>query len=184
MAADDEDDDEEGGGGSSKKKKLIIIIAGVLLLIILGVGGYFGFAYFTQTGPFEIKGPTPEEIAAARAAREEQERLEREDRFITFSTSFTFNVSESGKSSKHIVQIEMVLLVQGPENEELANKHIALLQSHISDILSEQTYEGLVARGGKIRLKEHLLESIRSQMVALESRPIVEQVLFTNFVMQ
>ena len=174
--------DESDGGG--KGKLILLVVLGILLLAIIGVGGYVGYAYMTQSGPFEVQGPTPEEIEAARRKREEQERLEQEEHFIGFNSSFTFNVMESGKSSKHIVQVEIFLVVQGAEHEELANKHLPLLQGHISQILGEQTYEDLAARTGKQRLKINLLESLRSLMVAQEQTPVIEQVLFTNFVMQ
>ena len=166
-----------------KKRRLgkwIIII--LLVLLILGGGTYTGIAYLNNLPPFEPSGPTPEEIAAQRVAEEQAMLSDVSDHYVTFDQAFTFNVPDGNVN--HMMQIEVALMVIGPQNEELAKQHRSLIQAVISEVTSRQTYSSLVNQSGRQRLKRLLLEAIRSKMSGVVQKPVVEKVLFTNFVMQ
>ena len=75
-------------------------------------------------------------------------------------------------------------MVIGSENERLARDHLPLISSVISEIAAQQQYEALIAQSGRQRLKRILLEGIRSRLSGVIHEPVVEQVLFTNFVIQ
>lgn len=179
--ADDTDNNVEKK--TSKKKKFIIILLALLLLIIVGVGGYMGFAYFTKTGPFTPKVPTAAELQKEAKEREAQMKLAIEDRFIEFDTGFIINIQDD-QGKTHIAQMSIVLLVIGPDNEALGKKHMALLASEISRVLSKQQFDELISQTGRQRLKSILLETVRSKMMSIAHKPVVDQVLITNFVMQ
>lgn len=175
--------DKKAAKEPKSKKKLFIILAIVLLVLILGAGGYAGFAYFTKSGPFAPVIPTQEEIDKEAKAREAQMKLASEERVVYLESAFTFNLQETSKRQR-LVQIEVALVVLGPENEELATKHKQLIASEISNVLSKQSYTSLMAQSGRERLKHLLLETIRARLIGIVSKPVVDQVLFTNFVMQ
>lgn len=82
------------------------------------------------------------------------------------------------------MQLEVALLVIGNDNVELANLHKQLIASVISEIGGKQNFEDLVTQSGRQRLKRLLLEGIRAKLSSVAKQPVVEQVLFTNFVMQ
>lgn len=166
----------------SKKKKIIILVLILLLLSLIGGGGYLGYAWMRQLPPFEPAGPTPEEIAAQKAAAEEARQAELTERFVTFDHAFTFNLSAGGKP--HMMQMEVVLMVMGESNESLARAHLPLIGAVISEITAQQNYEALIAQTGRQRLKRVLLEAIRSRLSGVAHEPVVEQVLFTSFVIQ
>ncbi|MBO8415595.1 MAG: flagellar basal body-associated FliL family protein [Proteobacteria bacterium] len=176
------DDVENSGSGRKKgrlRKWLLIALAAV---IVLGGASYTGIAYLNNLPPFEPSGPTPEEIAAERVAQEQAMQQDLTERFVTFPQAFTFNVQDGTRM--HMMQIEVALMVIGPQNEELAKQHSSLIQAVISEVTARQTYASLVNQTGRQRLKRLLLEAIRSKMSGVVQRPVVEQVLFTNFVMQ
>ncbi len=160
--------------------KWLLII--VVVLIVLGGGTYTGIAYLKHLPPFEPAGPTPEEIAAQRVAQEQAMQGDLSDRYVTFDQAFTFNVQDGERS--HMMQMEVALMVIGPQNEELAKQHRSLIQAVISEVTARQNYSALVNQSGRQRLKRLLLEAIRSKMSGVVQKPVVEQVLFTNFVMQ
>lgn len=181
MAADDDDKDESV---EPKKKKKRVLFFAIIFIIVLFLGscGYLGFAYLKSWFPFEPSGPTPEEIAAELAKKEESLKSQITEEYITFDQGFTFNLL--GGNGKHIMQLEVALLVIGNDNVELANLHKQLIASVISEIGGKQNFEDLVTQSGRQRLKRLLLEGIRAKLSSVAKQPVVEQVLFTNFVMQ
>lgn len=177
------DNDDEDLDRPSRGKKLILILAIFLLLILLLGGGYFAAAWFFHLPPFEVKGPTPEELAAMRAAQDAVEIEQNKDTYVSFPQSFTFNVTaDSGRH--HTAQVGVVLVVEGPNNEALAKQHIELLSSTVLTMLSNQSYDSLLMPSGRARLKIQLLDALREKMSEVAKTPVVEQILFTAFVMQ
>lgn len=173
---------EENRPMSKRSRRRLMMLVIVLLLIIIGGGAYMGVAYLKQLPPFEPEGPTPEEIALQKSQMEVQMQQDLTERFITFDQGFTFNLQEGNK--QHMMQIEVALMVLGPQNEALAREHLPLIGSIISELAGQQSYESLIAQTGRQRLKRLLLEAIRSRLSGLLHQSVVEQVLFTNFVIQ
>ncbi len=164
-----------------KKGKLLIIIA-LVVLLLLGVGGYFGAAYFLYLPPFEPPGPTPEEIAAQKAAEEKEKMLLQRDIYVAFDAPFMFSIKSERRV--HNGQIQVVLVVVGEDNEALAKKHLTLMNSVIFDRLSAQAYDALLLPSGRQRLKRELLDAVRAKMSEVAKTPVVDQILFTSFVLQ
>lgn len=152
------------------------------VVLILGAGGYMGAAVYFQLPPFDEKGPTPEEIAAQKAQEEKQEQLLQREIYVPCGSTFTFTV-KSGRRL-HTGQIEVVLVVQGEENQALAQKHLTLINSIIFDKLSSQSYEGLLLPSGRTRLKRELLDATRAKVNEVAKTPVIDQILFTGFVLQ
>lgn len=176
-----ETDGELNTRGGKSRKKLIMLIA-VVLLFILGVGGYGAFAYLNNMWPFpEAEEESAVDIAAGQGSATMSNDLS--DQYIRFETAFTFNLP--GKTKRgHMVQVEPVLVVHGTANATLAQQHLPLISSTISEICSQQDFESLASPSGRQRFKRLLLDGIRTKLTGVVNQPLVEQVLFTNFVMQ
>ncbi|MGN0894313.1 MAG: flagellar basal body-associated FliL family protein [Succinivibrio sp.] len=163
------------------KGKLLLLVA-VILLLLLGTGGYFGAAYFMNLPPFGPVGPTPEEIASKKAEEEKAAKLLQREIYVKCSQTFTYTIKSERRI--HTGQIDVVLVVQGEENEALATKHLTLIESVIFDRLSAQTYEGLLLPSGRQMLKRTLLDATRAKMTEVAKAPVIDRILFTNFVLQ
>ncbi len=163
-------------------KKLVVMIMLLLALMVLAGGGYMGAACFMKLPPFEPSGPTPEELAAQQAAAEAAEAAKTRDMYVKFDQPFTFNLSYRDRA--HTAQVDVVLVVSGPDNEALAKKHRELLSSTILNKLSAENYAALLMPSGRERLKIELLDALRGKMSEVARAPVVEKVLFTAFVMQ
>lgn len=174
-------DTEDLGSGTKSRKKLIMLIS-VVLLFILGTGGYGTYAYLHHLWPFsEFEQENATDIAGKMAGQSAQVDLS--DQYIRFDVAFTFNLP--GKTKRgHMVQVEPVLVVHGVANADLARQHLPLISSTISEICSQQDYESLASPSGRQRFKRLLLDGIRTKLTGVVNQPLVEQVLFTNFVMQ
>lgn len=161
--------------------KLLLVILVFLGLVVLA-GGYTGAAWFMQWPPFEPKAPSVEEIAAAKAAEAAREAERHRDLYVKFDAPFTFNLNYNKRP--HSAQVDLVLVVSGSDNEALAKKHIDLLSSTALQVLSDQAYEELLQPTGREQLRLRLLDTLRGKMTEVAKAPVIEQVLYTDFVMQ
>lgn len=182
MAAEKELEIAEGGG---KKKKMIIIAAAAVLL--LGGGG----AAFMMMGGSE---PAPEAVAegaepaadaaeggaaepAAAGAAKVGDAL-----YVGMPRPFVFNVP--GANRDRLVQIKAQLKVRGQNNEETAKKHIPLIESTMLRTFSKANADDLVTAAGKDSLKAAALKEVQNSLNEVVGSPLIEEILFTGFVMQ
>ncbi|MGN0915979.1 MAG: flagellar basal body-associated protein FliL [Succinivibrio sp.] len=177
MAEDkDEDLDEKA---PSFKKKLILLLVMVVVLAGISAGGFFAWDTFIND---KTEGPTPEEIAAKRAEEEKALKLLQKEIYVPMGSTFTFSIKSERRI--HTGQVDVTLVVIGDENFALAQKHLTLMNSVVFDRLSTQSYESLLMPSGRQRLKRELLDALRARMTEVAKAPIVDQVLFTSFVLQ
>lgn len=166
----------------AKSKKMIIIIAVVAVLAIAG-----GAAFFFMGGSEEPV--TQEQLDAAldsgeAAATEETAPAASTGSalYVPMPRPFRFNVP--GASRDRFVEIKVQLLVRGSDNEEAAKKHIPLIESTLLAVFSQSNADDLGTSAGKTGLKQKALAEVHKIMTDVEGSKIVEQVLFTGFVMQ
>ncbi|MFT4731611.1 MAG: flagellar FliL protein [Gammaproteobacteria bacterium] len=163
--------------GSKKKSKLMLIIAvAVVVLLGGGVGAYFFLFTGDTTSMTEGEDGTSEEVI------ENLESKAGRALYVAMPRPFTFNAP--GVSRERIVQIEVQLMVRGADNEELAKRHIPMIEGTLLLVFSASNADDLVTDVGKVELKERATAEVRQVMTELESSPVVEQVLFTGFVIQ
>lgn len=180
MAATEELELDDNPG---KKKKLIIIIA---IVVLLAGGG--GAAFFMMGGEEPVQAEldgaeessTENEGEAAMAA--DGAPVMGSAVYVPMPRPFRFNVP--GAAQDRFVEIRVQLLVRGVENEELAKKHIPLIESTLLGVFSQSTADDLSTSAGKTAIKQKSLEEIHKTLIDIEDNKIVEKVLFTGFVMQ
>lgn len=163
---------EESGG----KKKLIIIIAAVVV-IVAAVAGYFLFAGSSDAPAETLAEEAPVQQAAAGSGSQVGSAL-----YVAMPRPFVFNVP--GASRDRIVQIKVQLLVRGDVNEEVAKKHIPLIEGTLLSVFSTTTADELGTTAGKETLRLTALDKVQEALTAVEGSKVVERVLFTGFVMQ
>lgn len=170
---------------SGKKKKMIIIIA---IVAILAIGG--GAAFFFLGGDSE---PTQEQLDAALDSDQPVEGADGEAPaqagaalgsalYVPMPRPFRFNVP--GANRDRFVEIRVQLLVRGSDNEEAAKKHVPLIESTLLAVFSQSNADDLATSAGKTSLKQQSLAEVHKIMTDIEGQKVVEQVLFTGFVMQ
>ena len=155
---------------AANKKRLIMIVA--LVVILLGGGG--AGAWFMFAGSDEPAADTAETKPEASAP---QPSL-----YVGMPRPFVFNVS--GAQRDRLVQIKVQLMVRGTADENLAKQNIPLIEGTLLRIFSAATSEQLMTFEGKEKLRKDSLEECRRVLGDLVSSPVIEQVLFTGFVMQ
>lgn len=161
--------------GSSKKK---LIIIGAIALVLLAGGG--GAAWFLLGGSGGDSAPAETTDSAetpAKADTKNQPPL-----YVGMPRPFVFNVS--GQSRDRLVQIKVQLMVRGAANDGLAKQHIPLIEGTLLRVFSAATAEQLSTFEGKEKMRTDALEECQRVLKELTKESVVEQVLFTGFVMQ
>lgn len=175
----DEQENELELDKSGKKKKMIIIIAIVLVLILGGGGGYFLFmgdasqeeVTATLSSGEEASAPVEASAASTGSAL-----------YVPMPRPFRFNVP--GSARDRFVEIRVQLLVRGSDDEEEAKKHVPLIESTLLNVFSLANADDLATSAGKQSLKQQSLAEVQKTMTDISGSSVVEQVLFTGFVMQ
>ena len=164
---------EEGG---KSKKKLIIIIAVVVVLIAGGVGFFLMSGSDEPAETLADKTVATEEVEASNSAKIGSAL------YVAMPRPFVFNVP--GASRDRVVQIKVQLLVRGDVNEEVAKRHIPLIEGTLLSVFSTTTADELGTSEGKETLRVSALEKVQTALNDVEGSKVIERVLFTGFVMQ
>jgi len=170
------DEELQGEEGGKKKSKLMLII--IIVVVLLAGGG--GAAYFFLfMGDEEVV-----EQSEDGAVSEAETALPAEGIAIYVAMPRPFQFNAPGITRERIVQIEVQLMVRGNENEALANRHIPMIEGNLLQVFSSANADDLVTDVGKVDLRNKATAQVRQIMNELEKKPVVEQVLFTGFVIQ
>ncbi|WP_214000052.1 flagellar basal body-associated protein FliL [Arsukibacterium sp.] len=175
MAADGDLKLGEGKGGL---KKIILLGSAVLLVLLLAAGAYFYFLG-SESAEQAANAETSESQASGenRPAGPEGNAL-----YVALPRPFIFNVP--GSARDRLVQIKVQLLVRGSNNETLALRHIPLIEASLLAAFSSANADELVTTTGKDALKNKALSDLQQALLEVAGSVVVEEVLFTSFVMQ
>lgn len=164
MADTDEAEEEPKSG----KKKLIIIIVGVLLLVGISVG-----ATLMLIGGSE----TEDEVAT-----EEEAKPEKGDPSYIELKPFTVNLDP--EDSVGFLQVQIQVLTYFEEVTADLEKHKPLIRNNLTLLFGEQKSMDLRTPEGKEILQKKVHESIQQVINKYGSGGEVDNIFFTNFVMQ
>ncbi len=151
-----------------KKKLLIIIIAAVLLL------GGGGAAFFFLGSGDSSESEQQSSMESATPADPVS--------YVNIAQPFVFNVT--GDTRNRVVQIKVQLMVRGTENDNLARYHSPLVESTLLATFASATVEQLRTANGRIELRDKATDDIKAALTKVVGQPVIERVLFTDFVMQ
>jgi flagellar FliL protein len=169
-------------GAKPKSKMMLIIIIAVVVLAAGGAAAYFLLgsssddAMMEDGQMMEDKGETMEDKEGGGGA-DFGSAL-----YVAMPRPFIFNVP--GVTRERLVQIRVQLLVRGTDNEETAKIHIPSIEGALLQVFSGANADDLVTEAGKMELRDRAVTDVQIKMQELVGSDVVEQVLFTGFVMQ
>lgn len=170
MAEENETEEITEGGG---KKKLIILIVVGMVLVGLSVGGtIFALQMFSDELP----------AAEGEAAEVVEEAPKLPAVYFPLKPAVIVNFQSRGR--QRYLQAEVTLKIRDPEVVAAVELHMSMIRNALVMLLSGQVYEDLQTPEGKELMRQQALEEIRQIIENEIGKPGVEQVLFTNFVMQ
>ena len=169
---------------SGKKKKMIMIIALVVVLAAAGAGAFFflgGSEDAVSDAQLDAALDSGDSETDSPGLVQEGSKLGTA-LYVPMPRPFRFNVP--GAARDRFVEIRAQLLVRGSDNEETAKKHVPLIESTLLGVFSQANADDLATSAGKASLKQKSLAEVQKTMKEMTDRKVVEQVLFTGFVMQ
>lgn len=152
------------------KGKLIIII--IAVVVLLAGGG--GAAFFLMG--------SDEGAETEQTAQQQMTTPEDPVAYVNIPQPFLFNVT--GDKKDRLVQIKVQLMVRGTENENLARYHSPLIESSLLSTFASATVDQLRTANGRVELREKATDDIKASLNRAVGQPVIERVLFTDFVMQ
>lgn len=173
--ADDELQIEEPG----KKSKLPLIIILAVVIIAAGAGTWF---FVFSDDPAAAPPAAEAGTASAAPAATPGNASVGSALYVAMPRPFTFNVPGSGRD--RLVEIKVQLMVRGADNEETAKMHIPLIEGTLLQVFSASSADDLVTEAGKVALREKSVTKVQEVLKDIAGAQVVEQVLFTGFVMQ
>lgn len=175
MAADKKEKDDapektEVAEKPKSKMLLIIIIALVVLLAGGGVAAFFILSGGDKDDKKEGEGDAEVEVQHTAAI------------YFDFKPPFIVNYQWNGR--QRYVQISLSVMTRNQAAVDAIQKHMPLIRNNLVMVFSSQDFDMLRTPEGKEAVRKAALEEIQKILTEETGEPGIEQVLFTNFVMQ
>lgn len=173
LEQDGEEQQEEEGKAKSSKKKWIIIGLAIVLLAGISVAG----TLFLLGGDDEL----PEDAEAEELVEEEVPEVSAAI-YYPMKPEFITNYEVRGR--QRYMQLSVTLMLR--ENDVVAGLelHMPALRNAMVMLLRGQDYQELQTAEGKELLRQQSLLKIQEVLQQEIGKPGIEQVLFTNLVLQ
>lgn len=167
-------DDEGKPAGKSKLKLIILIVVGLLLAIGLSVGATLFFLKGDKKD--EAKG---EEHAAAQEAAKPVKKVAI---YEVLAPAFVVNYNYKGR--QRYMQVSVALMARDKDELDALRVHMPVLRNNLVMLFSSQDFEALSTPVGKEMLRQQTTASVQALAEKETGKMVVEQVLFTNIVLQ
>ena len=158
-------------GGKGKLKLIILMVVGLLLAVGLSVGG----TWFVLSKGDKQGEATPAQTVAAAPVRQPALYQELMPAFVV-----NFNYQNRAR----YLQVSMALMSRDAAGMEKLKVHMPVLRNRLVMLLSSQDFGALQTPLGKEMLLQQALASVQELAQKEPGSTVVEQVLFTTFVLQ
>ncbi|MFZ6046339.1 flagellar basal body-associated protein FliL [Pseudomonas sp. CR3202] len=163
----------EGGAlaaGKGKLKLIVLAVVALLLAIALSVGATW---FFLSRG--DKSAESAKEEAAAAPARQSAV-------YEDLAPAFVVNFNQNGR--QRYMQVSLSLMARDEAQLEALKVHMPMLRNKLVMLFSSQSFDALVTPVGKEMLRQQATATVQELAKQETGALTVEQVLFTNFVLQ
>lgn len=170
---------EEKPASKSKLKLIIIIVVGLLLAIGLSVGGTLFFLGKDDKPKADKEG---EEVVAEEGAEDKAAKAKQLALYEPMIPAFITNYNLNGK--QRYMQVTVALMARDEKQLEALKVHMPMLRNQLVMLFSSQDFASLMTPVGKEMLRQQATAKVQELAKKETGNLVVEQVLFTNFVLQ
>jgi len=160
---------------AGKMKLIIIIVIAVLLAVGLSVGGTWFFLNKKDAGAEEAK-------AKAEASAEPAVPVKQAAIYEELSPAFVVNFNHQGRA--RYMQVSVALMTRDQVALDALKVHMPVLRNRLVMLFSGQDFASLITPVGKEMLRQQATASVQELAEKETGKVTVEQVLFTNLVLQ
>lgn len=168
-------EDASAGKGKSKLKLIIIILVVVLLVATASIG----VTWFLLSKDAK-KGEADKQAVAAQEG--EQAPLRKEAIYQFIAPAFVVNFNQAGR--QRFMQVSVTLMGRDEKLMEALNVHMPLIRNRLVMQFSSQDFASLLTPVGKELLRQQATATVQEVAKKELGEVVIEQVLFTNFVLQ
>ena len=161
----------EGEEEAGKKSKLPLIIGAVVVVLAAAGGAYFMGLFGGGAAEDEAAEPTAEEQLGHAPAQ-----------YIPFKPEFVANYKIDGRT--HYLKILVAVMVREDEARLAVEQHMPFLRNQLVMLFANSDFQTLKTLEGKAALREEALKVTQEVLQKELGSPGIEQVLFTDFVLQ
>ena len=157
--------------GKRKLKLIVAIVLGLLLAVALSVASTL---YFMSRGA----AGDAESAADTQAAAQRQPAI-----YETLMPAFVVNFSNNGGRQRYM-QVSIALMSRDQAALDALKEHMPLLRNQLVMLFSSQEFTALSTPVGQEMLRQQATASVQELAQREIGKLAIEQVLFTNFVLQ
>ncbi|AIS19031.1 flagellar basal body protein FliL [Pseudomonas rhizosphaerae] len=125
----------------------------------------------------------PTAVMANEAAKEGENAVPKVA-YIGMTPPFVGNYALDGGPKLRVYKADIALKVTGVEAEAAVKRQDPLLRNQLVALFAQQTTESMSNIEGKEKLRQEALKQLQQVMNDEEGKPIVEDLLFNNLIVQ
>jgi flagellar FliL protein len=118
------------------------------------------------------------------AVAEEAEEGAAKVSYITLSPPFVGNYGLDGSSKLKVYKADISLRVSGAEAAKAVKANDPLIRNQLVGLFTQQTSESLGSVEAKEKLRQEALKQIRQVMTDETGKPMIDDLLFNNLIVQ
>ncbi|MHC8323350.1 flagellar basal body-associated protein FliL [Pseudomonas sp. GB2N2] len=123
-------------------------------------------------------------VAAAEEAKEVKEGEAPKVNYITLSPPFVGNYGLDGTPKLKVYKADVALRVTGDEATKLVKANEPLIRNQLVALFAQQTTEAMNNVEAKEKLRQEALKQAQQVMNDETGKPVVEDLLFNNLIIQ
>ena len=104
--------------------------------------------------------------------------------YYSLNPPFVGNFALDGSPRLHVYKADIALKVTGAEAEAAVKHHEPLIRNQLVQLFSQQTQESMGSMEAKEKLRQEALKQTQQVMNDEEGKPVVEDLLFNNLIVQ
>ncbi|WP_339857883.1 flagellar basal body-associated FliL family protein [Pseudohongiella acticola] len=164
------DDDEEVVPVANKSKKLLFI--GIIAVVLLAAAGGGAWFFLFSGGEEVVVDPDAPPPEAPRAPVQ----------YMELSPAFIVNFPHQGR--QRFMQATVTIMARDAEALQAVTQHMPVIRHNLINLLSAQLILVFEDPAGIERLRQMATDEVNQVLQREIGRDGIEQLLFTNFVMQ
>ncbi|NWC94027.1 MULTISPECIES: flagellar basal body-associated protein FliL [unclassified Pseudomonas] len=162
------DDVAKAPAGKGKLKLILLIVLGLFLAIGVSVGATWYFMHSAASKPA--------------ATAEINPNVKQPAIFEPMLPAFVANFNQNGR--QRYLQVSITLLARNQADLDALKVHMPVIRNNLVMLFSAQGFDTLATPVGQEMLRQKVTASVQEVAQKEVGKPVIEQVLFTNFVLQ
>ncbi|MDZ5603006.1 flagellar basal body-associated protein FliL [Pseudomonas sp. RP23018S] len=123
-------------------------------------------------------------LPLAALAEEEAKEGEAKVSYYSLAPPFVGNYALDGSPKLHVYKADVALRVTGAEAAAAVKLHEPLIRNQLVALFTQQTVDSMSNVESKEHLRQEALKQVQQVLEAEEGKPVVEDLLFNNLIVQ